>query len=259
MLTTLLGRAARRVGAYEQAVTWRERLLEHRADRRAQAQRRALHRLYGRFIRPGDLCFDVGANAGDRTRIFLALGASTVAIEPQPDCARLLRESIPTGDLVVIQKAVGNAEGIATIWTSPEVNTVASMSRDWIDRVRSSGRFSFAWADALEVEVTTLDALIATFGRPSFCKIDVEGFEQEVLAGLSEPVKALSFEFTPEYLDSAAAGVEHLHSLGYDFFTYSLGESGRLGRWMGSKELLAKLRRYQDDSRIFGDIYARLL
>ena len=46
------------------------------------------------------------------------------------------------------------------------------------------------------VPVTTLDALIERHGVPSFVKVDAEGFEEEVLQGLSRSIKALSFEFT---------------------------------------------------------------
>jgi FkbM family methyltransferase len=252
-----VGQAARTLGVYDRALLVRERISERRAEHRAREQRRALRRLYAGFIAPGDLCFDIGANTGERTRIFLALGARTIAVEPQADCATRLNAEIADAGLLVVQKAVGRAEGVATIWTSPEANTIASMSRDWISRVKNSGRFSFDWKEAIEVEVTTLDALITTHGLPTFCKIDVEGFEAEVLAGLSQPIGALSFEFTPEYLESAVAGLERLRSLGYGRFTYSLGESGKVGKWIGSEQLLAELERFQDDSRVFGDIYAK--
>lgn len=44
-----------------------------------------LRRFYGQFVRPGDLCFDVGAHAGNRVRAWRALGARVLAIEPQAD------------------------------------------------------------------------------------------------------------------------------------------------------------------------------
>ena len=49
----------------------------------------------------------------------------------------------------------------------------------------------------MDVEVTTLDRLIAIYGAPTFCKIDVEGSELQVLEGLTEALPALSFEFLP--------------------------------------------------------------
>ena len=57
----------------------------------------------------------------------------------------------------------------------------------------------------MDVAVTTLDALIARFGVPAFIKIDVEGAEPDVLAGLSHAVPVLSFEYLPRALALAVA------------------------------------------------------
>jgi len=46
---------------------------------------------YGQFMKPGSLCFDVGAHVGDRVRTFRRLGARVVALEPQPHFASVLR------------------------------------------------------------------------------------------------------------------------------------------------------------------------
>src|SRR4051795_2102407 len=51
----------------------------------------AMDRLYGGFVRPGDLVFDVGAHVGDRVASFRRLGARVVAVEPQPAMVRVLK------------------------------------------------------------------------------------------------------------------------------------------------------------------------
>src|SRR5262245_43863227 len=54
-------------------------------------RQRRLKMLYGQFVRAGDLAFDIGAHAGNHVRALSALGCRIVALEPQPDFARLLR------------------------------------------------------------------------------------------------------------------------------------------------------------------------
>jgi hypothetical protein len=107
--------------------------------------------------------------------------------------------------------------------------------------------------------VTTLDALIERYGEPAFVKIDVEGFELEVLKGLSRRVPALSFEFTPECADTALACVAHLDSLGFSGFNYSPGESMRLwdNTWGDASFIRARLEALRGDVSTFGDVYAR--
>lgn len=60
---------------------------------------------YSQFIHPGDLVFDVGANVGNRTKIFLRLGARVVAFEPQASCARVLQRALATWGDVYFRRA----------------------------------------------------------------------------------------------------------------------------------------------------------
>jgi FkbM family methyltransferase len=215
--------------------------------------------LYRRFVGPGDLCFDIGANVGNRTEMFLALGARVVAVEPQALCVRKLQRRFGSNPRVaLVPEAAGRRYGEAELLLS-SAHTISSMSADWVRRVRESGRFGpHTWNEATIVPVTTLDALIREHGSPSFCKIDVEGYEAEVLAGLSSPLLALSFEFTPEAIEGAIACVQRLGELGRTVFNYSIGDTGAfaLKEWVGEAEMAKQVTRLGDSST-FGDVYAR--
>lgn len=220
--------------------------------------RREMLRFYSQFINRGDLCFDVGANLGSKTEIFLKLGATIVAIEPQSFCTQQLKKKYHANSRVIlIQKALGEKEGEGELFLSP-AQTISSMSKEWINSVKSSGRFQHhTWNKSVTVPMTTLDKLIEEFGEPFFCKIDVEGFEFQVLKGLSQPIRTLSFEFTPEFIDSAIHCIEHLSKIGFVKFNYSVGESMRLAlpTWVTNDEMCKILTNLLDKT-IFGDVYA---
>ncbi len=214
---------------------------------------------YSQFIKEGDLCFDVGANLGNRTEIFVELGAYVVAIEPQDVCMEELRTKYRDNERVtLVQKSVGDREGEGEIVLS-SAHTLASMSREWIRSVKASGRFpDHKWDKVVRVEVTTLDRLIEQYGKPVFCKIDVEGFELQALKGLSHPIETISFEFVPEFISSTIDCIRHLCTIGRVHFNYSVGESMHLAlpELVGQEEI-CKLLLSLPDRRIFGDIYAQ--
>src|SRR5919205_177393 len=189
---------------------------------------RRMARLYRQFIRPGDLAFDIGAHVGSRTRAWSRLGARVVAVEPVPQAVRMLRLLFGrSANVTIVPAAVGARIGRLPMLVSEREPTVSTLSADWADRMLRE-RHAFArtrWGHSVLVPVTTLDALIAEYGRPAFCKIDVEGYDFEVLQGLSQPLPALSFEYVPPALDLALGCVEHLGSLARYEFNWSPGES----------------------------------
>lgn len=216
---------------------------------------------YRRFVEPGDLCFDIGAHLGDRTMHFLRLGARVVAAEPQPALLAMLRRRF-AGDprVTVVPAALGAAPGRAELAIDPMNPTIATLSPEFIAQAGASPGFRAArWRERVEVDIVTLDSLIAAHGLPAFCKIDVEGYEHAVLEGLSRPVPALSLEYLPAALDPALMAIARLNRLGAYRFNRSRGESMRLAlpRWLGAAEMAAELRRLPPEDGA-GDVYAFL-
>lgn len=223
-----------------------------------------LRRFYRRFLPDGGLAFDVGAHAGNRVAAFRRLGARVVALEPQPDFVRLLQRRFGSdAQVTVLPVALGRAAGEAQLMTSVRTPTVSTLSTDFIERAGQAASFrGVRWSPGPRVPVQTLDGLIAQHGRPDFVKIDVEGFELDVLLGLSEPLPALSFEFLPAVRDVALACIDRVEVLAApQALTYryavSLGESQRLLQPQGlsADAMRAWLRALPADAAS-GDVHA---
>jgi hypothetical protein len=170
-------------------------------------RRAAMDRLYGQFVRDGDLVFDAGE--------------------------------------IELKVNVDNP-------------TVSTASGAFVDAAHgAAGWEGQVWGKSIRVPMTTLDALMAAHGRPVFMKIDVEGFEGEALAGMTQPVKALSFEFTTIQRNVARECIERCAALGYAQFNAALGESQELGAWRTADEITGWLDGLPHAANS-GDIYARL-
>lgn len=214
---------------------------------------------YSQFIKEGDLCFDIGANIGNRTKPFLNLKAKVVAVEPQSACCKILRDNFGSS-VTILQKGVGDQKGELDFYEA-DSPIISSFSEEWIEEVKKDRFKDFNWNKPIKVEVTTLDDLIAEYGHPAFVKIDVEGYELNVLKGLSQPVKCLSFEYTvPEQTDHAIECIRQFQKVAPKAtFNYSPRESLKIAfsEWVDLETMCTLIKSEKFAETLAGDIYAK--
>ena len=232
-----------------------------RIDRRSKEV--AFYRSLLNGFRPGDLVFDVGANVGEKTDVFLRLGARVVAVEPDEACQGVLRDKflryrLAPKPVVIVGKAVSDNQKIETMWVDGPGSALNTLSQKWVASLKDNKtRFehtldSMTFAGRKDVETTTLEQLVATYRLPFFVKIDVEGSELAALRGMRRPVPYLSFEVNlPEFRPEALECVELLKRIATNGkFNYSADcEVGlALDTWLEPHEFLPVLSRVKEKS-----------
>jgi FkbM family methyltransferase len=214
-------------------------------------------------LRRGDLIFDIGANEGFKSDLFLRLGARVVAIEPDETNQSILRERfakfrLVRRPIVIVGKAVSDNNALETMWIDGPGSAVNTLSQKWATALNANkarhanGHSGLDFAQQKTVETTTLERLMSEHGVPIFIKIDVEGYELNVIRGLQRPVPYLSFEVNlPEFRSEGLQCVEILGRLAaVGKFNYAVDcEQGlALERWLNAQEFLQVLGRSTENS-----------
>ena len=226
---------------------------------RRNHQKRIL--FYSSFLSADDIAFDVGANMGNRASVFLQIGCKVIAVEPQKVCYSHLLSKFGK-KIIIVPFGLGEKEEERVMYIS-NVNTVSSFSNEWIESVKKDRFKNIDWDQSQTIKMTTLENLIVEFGKPKFCKIDVEGFELEVLKSLKQPLPYLSMEYTvPEQIERLAACVDYCYNLSSDStFNYAIGEEMKLElpAYINYEEFKKLIRTPQFIASGFGDVYIKTI
>jgi FkbM family methyltransferase len=206
---------------------------------------RRMTAFYAGVVTPGDLCFDVGAHLGNRTRVLAELGCKVVAVEPHPYLAKYLREKLATNPNVIVEEAaVASLAGVATLYYQPRNLTISSLKLDWPEKLTGRPSRSTDFSEGVTVAAVTLADLIAKHGVPKYLKLDIEGTDVEVLETLPQPLAVISFEHVPHLAAQTAEAIAILAKHASYRFNYFLRETHRfrLSTLVGGDEVLEALR-----------------
>lgn len=211
-------------------------------------------KFYSKFIKKNDVCFDIGANLGMKSKLFLSLGARVIAFEPQSSCHSALlkiKESYKQFEFYPI--AIGDENKEIELNLANHIE-IATLSKEFMAFYSSN---EIHWNNTEIVTVKTLNSVIEKFGTPDFCKIDTEGYELNILSSLSYSIPIVEFEFTEGFFENTLKIIDLLHSE-TTTFNFILNENFqlKLNHWV-SAEKLKNILSALPKERLHGNIFVK--
>jgi FkbM family methyltransferase len=212
------------------------------------------------IIKKNDLVFDVGCNIGEKAKTYLDKNARVICFEPQPNCIKTLNKRFEGNDKIIIEPiGLDKEKGVSVIYEASH-DTISSMSLEFIETVKKERFRDYNWNNKININVDTLDNMILKHGKPSYIKIDVEGYELNVLNGLTNQIDFISIEFTPELCQTSIDSINYIEKInGECIYNYGYREDlvFKFDKWLTKKELLTYITSVKDFNFEFGDIYIK--
>lgn len=209
---------------------------------------------YKHFIARGDVCFDIGANIGEKSRLFLKCGAKVVAFEPQNSCLLKLQE-IKSSNLFIEPFAITNGYETRKFHIS-NISDISTFSNKFMSLYSSE---ICRWNRFEDVQCYPITHYFKKYGIPHYCKIDVEGLELEIIKSIHKKIPFIEFENTSEFLEESIACIEHLATMNYQFkiikdssFTFTSQT------WLKKEAVIIKMREFAT-THTHSNIFCKLM
>jgi len=180
-----------------------------------------------KLLPPNKLVFDIGANNGDFTSMYLKLGSTVVAVEPDKTNIQILKARFGGNqNVILLGKAVSNEIGTEELFINGDGSGFNTMSEKWKSSLQdpeiNRWRGTYNFIKSYRIQTTTVDDMISIYGSPFFIKIDVEGYEHKVITSLTKKINLINFEANlPEFHEETILCVKHLAGI-YDEYKFNI-------------------------------------
>ena len=205
------------------------------------------------------ILFDIGANRGFYTDANIDKYDLCILVEANPSLCSFLEGKYKNNSKICIENVIISNKESETFYIS-NADTISTVDKEWILKSRFTGNYS--WQPVEGIPTVSLNSLIQKYGEPLFIKVDVEGYEYNVLQSLTKKVSGLCFEWAEEKKDEILLTLVYLQSLGYtryglqfeDSYKYEVKDS----EWMSFETIYNHMNASCETARkeIWGMIWA---
>jgi FkbM family methyltransferase len=162
------------------------------------------------------LLFDIGANAGHYADANAAKYDKMILVEANPQLCRALQDKYRHNPRFMVENRLVSKDKNVPFYLCPN-HTFSTAAIRWTKESRFVHMEK--WHPSPEpIACVTVDELVKTHGKPTYIKIDVEGYEYNVLQSMTEKYCPLAFEWAEELVDEIFLSLDYLASLGYQEF-----------------------------------------